>query len=66
MSTNVNETLFERAGELLPYLNVNQASELNELFDDNDLDGLEFYINYLEAKYAKQQRIKRTSKPVKR
>ena len=51
MSELENIKLFERAGALMMVIAGGEASELNRLVRENDLETMNFYVKQLEKKY---------------
>ena len=51
MSTESNTILFERGGELLPFLNTTEAKRLNKYIQINDLESFANFVRVLEIKY---------------
>lgn len=51
MSTESNTILFERGGELLPFLNTTEAKRLNKYIQINDLESFANLVQVLEIKY---------------
>ena len=52
MSEDTNLSLFERAGALMNSITAGEASELNRLARENDLETMEFFVRRLEALYG--------------
>lgn len=51
MSNATNDIWYDRAGELLPFLNTVEAKRLNKYIEINDLESFANFVQVLEIKY---------------
>lgn len=52
MSHVINDQLYDRMAELLPYLPPATCDELNGYINSGDLDSAHYLLKVLEAKFA--------------